>query len=1051
MNRVLRKSFLKVKTIYFFSLFTSVLIFSSTNLKAQCPVTAFANPSTIYCGNSVSLTAVADGCKPLNNNFNDGTINAGGAQPWASTNGATVQNGTGTHACVGPPAEGAYSLWMGTTVAAPRAVTTNGYDLTACAAVSATLCFDMKYGVQAGASPCEGIDLFEEGISVQYSIGGGAWVELQYYDPNGGSDPTLTSWTRYCLDIPLAALGTNTAFRWYQDQSSGAGFDAWGLDNMIINLNVPGYTFDWAHDAQAPSSSPATSNVSPTDNTTYTVTYTNGTETCSDNIAVTVIKPTASATANPTTVCVGSSVQLNAESSIQMEPPAACGVVASVACTPFSSQADEQQVGSGTTTVAYNSTDNVFGNFGTAVQTAQVLFRANELLAAGMVAGKITNLSFDIQRIETSGGTTLSNITYPNVTIRLACTNLTALTSSYNNVGAVQVYSGTNVNINQGWWTVFFNQGYNWDGVSNIVVEVCQYWVNGASSQDAAPNGTGNYYAFARYNNPGYNCFFASNTNFSDGVCAVPAFTSVQTIRPNVKFGFCRPVAVALNYTWSSNPSGFTSTIKNPTHSPAVNTTYTVSVRQAGVPAACAVTADVPITVKPSPSSTINPNPVEICTTTETYEMLNSYATTASSSCVPQTFSASPATVLADGNTTCTAATSQTFSINVGGVCTNSLATNPIQSLALQIVANGGALDGALVSGDFEVYLDPPGVNPEIKLIDNRGGASASPTFNVALKTGAATNISTDAAGGLSGDYRPETAFPTTGAVMGEWKLRIIDKCKPSGLGGASVAKLASWSIIFNVPNDIVSYSWSPATNLSTPNSASTRLTTSTAGSYTYTVTATDATGCTGQSSVLVSVTNNCTLPIDLLSFDARCEDQEARLNWEVASQINNDFFSIERSLDGKYFEKIGEIDGEGNISTYKEYNFIDNNYFLLKNIKNQIYYRLKQTDFDGVETIYDTRLLKKCNSIDNANCLITYPNPVLDHKFYISTNELKDKTIHVELRNLLGQLVFSELLSVDQKSELMIDLPKSIQAGIYVISSKTNDFKFCEQKIVIE
>ena len=132
----------------------------------------------------------------------------------------------------------------GATVAAPRNIRTNNYDLTSCGGTGGTVCFELKFGVQGAASPCEGIDLPAEGVYVQYSTNnGGAWTTLQYFDIN--TDPGLTNWKRYCINIPAGAMTTSTTFRWYQGSSSGAGFDAWGLDNMVITLNAPGYTYDW--------------------------------------------------------------------------------------------------------------------------------------------------------------------------------------------------------------------------------------------------------------------------------------------------------------------------------------------------------------------------------------------------------------------------------------------------------------------------------------------------------------------------------------------------------------------------------------------------------------------------------------------------------------------------------------------------------------------------------------------------------------------------------------------------------------------------------------
>ena len=224
------------KKIAIQAIFVMLLNLNFHYATAQCPVNAFASPKTIVCGTKVTLAAVAAGCTPLNNDFNSGVIGS-----WSASPGGVVTNGTGFYNCAGPPPEGAYYLWMGGTVGAPRGITSNDYDLTQCGAISGTLCFDMKYSTQGGPDPCEGIDLAAEGVSVEYSVNGGAsWVTLQYYDPNGGADPTLTTCNRYCIVLPPAAFTTSTRFRWYQSQSSGAGFDTWGLDDMVLTLNAPG-------------------------------------------------------------------------------------------------------------------------------------------------------------------------------------------------------------------------------------------------------------------------------------------------------------------------------------------------------------------------------------------------------------------------------------------------------------------------------------------------------------------------------------------------------------------------------------------------------------------------------------------------------------------------------------------------------------------------------------------------------------------------------------------------------------------------------------------
>jgi len=84
-------------------------------------------------------------------------------------------------------------------------------------------------------------------------------------------------------------------------------------------------------------------------------------------------------------------------------------------------------------------------------------------------------------------------------------------------------------------------------------------------------------------------------------------------------------------------------------------------------------------------------------------------------------------------------------------------------------------------------------------------------------------------------------------------------------------------------------------------------------------------------------------LPIELLNFEGYNKDNVNRLSWSTSSEINNDFFTIERSVDGENWLKIEEIDGAGNSNIERFYEYNDNSY------SNQInYYRLTQTDFNG-------------------------------------------------------------------------------------------------------
>lgn len=101
---------------------------------------------------------------------------------------------------------------------------------------------------------------------------------------------------------------------------------------------------------------------------------------------------------------------------------------------------------------------------------------------------------------------------------------------------------------------------------------------------------------------------------------------------------------------------------------------------------------------------------------------------------------------------------------------------------------------------------------------------------------------------------------------------------------------------------------------------------------------------------VVANPTNCGTIPVELLDFKAQKENATVKLLWSTASELNNAYYAIERSENGKTFDKIGEINGYGNSNTLKSYQYMDE-----KPMNTVNYYRLRQVDFDGKETVYKT------------------------------------------------------------------------------------------------
>ena len=88
------------------------------------------------------------------------------------------------------------------------------------------------------------------------------------------------------------------------------------------------------------------------------------------------------------------------------------------------------------------------------------------------------------------------------------------------------------------------------------------------------------------------------------------------------------------------------------------------------------------------------------------------------------------------------------------------------------------------------------------------------------------------------------------------------------------------------------------------------------------------------------------TLPITLVSFEAKPINKDVKIIWQTASEIDVNYFTIERSQTGNDFKEIGKINGSGTSTHVINYNLIDSDYD-----KTILYYRLKLTNFDGDES----------------------------------------------------------------------------------------------------
>ncbi len=205
---------------------------------------------------------------------------------------------------------------------------------------------------------------------------------------------------------------------------------------------------------------------------------------------------------------------------------------------------------------------------------------------------------------------------------------------------------------------------------------------------------------------------------------------------------------------------------------------------------------------------------------------------------------------------------------------------------------------------------------------------------------------------------------------------------------------------------------------------------------------ATQRTGMAGFSTFGVG-RSDTPLPIELVDFSGHPEGMINVLEWTTQSEVNNDFFLVERSKEGGLFEELAKVDGAGTSIQTLHYKTNDNYPFNGTN-----YYRLKQVDFDGRFT-YSPVI-----SINNHSQAITidnlHPNPTSNSvSFDFSTPFSGEVT--VEVIDMYGKVLFAKFIdAAEGKNTIDIDMI-ALSAGVYGIRVSFRTLNFSSINKVVK
>ncbi|MDX1920177.1 MAG: T9SS type A sorting domain-containing protein, partial [Candidatus Caenarcaniphilales bacterium] len=178
----------------------------------------------------------------------------------------------------------------------------------------------------------------------------------------------------------------------------------------------------------------------------------------------------------------------------------------------------------------------------------------------------------------------------------------------------------------------------------------------------------------------------------------------------------------------------------------------------------------------------------------------------------------------------------------------------------------------------------------------------------------------------------------------------------------------------------------------------------------------------------------NNMLPVKFRTFTAKENiDGSASIKWITSEEINNEGFEVEKSSDGKSFEKIGFVNGSGNATSDKSYEFSDNMF------TSKAYYRLRQVDFNG-ESEYSAIIHLDKKGMSAQKPFAVSPNPMKDHATISSTiPDISGKSIEVVIFSAKGKEMMRKSGTLDEINEELNNAVAPWDEGIYIIDIRFN------------
>ena len=184
-------------------------------------------------------------------------------------------------------------------------------------------------------------------------------------------------------------------------------------------------------------------------------------------------------------------------------------------------------------------------------------------------------------------------------------------------------------------------------------------------------------------------------------------------------------------------------------------------------------------------------------------------------------------------------------------------------------------------------------------------------------------------------------------------------------------------------------------------------------------------------------------MPVSWLSFEGYRSNSNIFLNWKTASEINNDYFEVQRSMDGLSYSAVGKVKGSGNSNEIKSYSLTDNNIY-----HGTSYYKIKQVDYNGTSQFSKTISVSFDESTDE---IFSLQMNLVQSTLTAIINSSFQNSCYMEIKDVLGKKIISQILDVSKGDNNFQYNISSYKSGVYffILKDKSNQKVVASSKFV--